>query len=170
MLGRVARDDPWFFTQIDSAIYGDDDVLSDLSPLAARISILRQYADYCTRQEVLDRSLSHALLLRPMNQIFRGMEQEKILFGNLLRESTAVHDTDLQNSTPRSSQTYMFGEKVHTVLDRLEQGLVTPTAAARRANFQTQQQQKQQQQQQQRQPRNRGVNKKPRHQRKKTYN
>ena len=40
----VARDNPFFAAQIDSELYGDENVLGKLPPLEARLRILASYA------------------------------------------------------------------------------------------------------------------------------
>ena len=52
MLGRLARDDPWFFSRVDSEIFGDADAFAGVSPLEARLRIVEQCAvAYSNRPE-----------------------------------------------------------------------------------------------------------------------
>ena len=52
MLGRLARDDPWFFASVDSVLFGDEDAFAGLPPLEARLRVIEQYADYCETEQV----------------------------------------------------------------------------------------------------------------------
>jgi tRNA-dihydrouridine synthase A len=51
MLGRLARDDPWFFASVDSALFGERDAFEGLAPLEARLRVIEQYADYCEGEQ-----------------------------------------------------------------------------------------------------------------------
>lgn len=83
MMGRIARDNPFFFAAIDSVVFGDQDAFAQLTPFEARVKVLEQYAEYCN-QEQREVEVSREMLLRPINQIFEGLP-EKQTFASAIR-------------------------------------------------------------------------------------
>jgi len=102
MLGRLARDDPFFFSQIDPIVFGMKDRFANLTPLGARIKVLQEYAEYVLQEEQ-QHNVSKELLLRPMNKIFEGLP-EKELFARLLR---------------RKDKSPLLGDRIFQALDDL---------------------------------------------------
>ena len=106
MLGRLARDNPWFFVQVDSAIFGDEDVFAGLPPLEARLRVVEQYAEYCAEEERGGHEPSREMLLKPLNQLLEGLN-EKEAFGTLLRR------------TPKEARPPLFADELLLAVDSL---------------------------------------------------
>lgn len=70
MLGRLARDQPFFFARIDSDIFGSGEHVRDT--VDARIDLLARYAKYATSEQQSGREKSREMLLKPLNRIFDG--------------------------------------------------------------------------------------------------
>jgi tRNA-dihydrouridine synthase len=104
MLGRHARDSPWFFSRVDSEIYGAvDPVARGLSPLDGRVRIVEHYAAYATEEQRSGRETSREMLLKPLNQIFDGMPAHKVAFATSIR------------STPKAKRPEWFGDEICAV-------------------------------------------------------
>jgi tRNA-dihydrouridine synthase A len=126
MIGRVARDDPWFFAAADAVLYGEKDVWKGRSQLAARMDVLRAYAAYAT-QEQKEHGVSREVLLIPTNQVFEGLPHAKRAFATSLRHHTHKH-THAHRYTHRRTyhinalytqrstrvQTYTHASHIHT--------------------------------------------------------
>lgn len=84
MIGRYARDDPFFISKVDSTLFGDEDRF-DLPPLDARSFVIRKYASYACKEQRAGFA-SREMLLKPLNRIFEGMA-EKQLFADTVRSS-----------------------------------------------------------------------------------
>ena len=106
MLGRMARDDPFFFAQVDTTIFGDDDRFKGLSPLEARLRVLEAYADYCRDEQAAGHEHSREMLLKPTNQLLAGLP-EKDTYGRLIR------------STPKAERPRLFGDELKMAIAQL---------------------------------------------------
>jgi len=53
MLGRMARDNPFFFARIDSEIFGDDNILGDLRAFEVHIFVSFTHDTDCVTDKVL---------------------------------------------------------------------------------------------------------------------
>merc|ERR1712129_521459 len=84
MFGRTARDEPWLFASVDSALVGDADEFSGVSAIEARLRVIERYADYCADEQSQGHERSRELLLKPLNQLFHGMQQ-KNAFARMVR-------------------------------------------------------------------------------------
>ena len=72
MLGRAVTNAPWaILSAVDTCVYGES-----ANPLANRREALRQYIDYCTRQETYDADdrwrPTERALLKPLHGLFAG--------------------------------------------------------------------------------------------------
>lgn len=110
MLGRKARDDPFFFSAVDPLVFGDIDAFARMTTLQARCSVLRQYADYVLEEQSSGRERSREMLLKPTNQIFEGCGSNvKKRWGHLMR------------STPARDRPVLFGDEMLFALEALLQ-------------------------------------------------
>ena len=136
MLGRLARDDPFFFACIDSQaravhqllmvtrtacehsaaallaalssvqVFGDADRFAGMSPLEARLHVLEEYAEYCLEEQLDGPETSREMLLIPTNNVFLN-RPEKDAFATLLR------------STPVHSRPKRFGDELLSAVERM---------------------------------------------------
>jgi tRNA-dihydrouridine synthase A len=120
MLGRVARDNPFFFAAADAVVFGEPDANKGRSLLAARVDVLRAYAEYATWEQQ-ERGVSREVLLIPTNQILEGLSHAKRAFATSLR------------GTPRNARPDRFGDEILNALHSLEaSGNATPPSKSRK--------------------------------------
>ena len=106
MIGRLARDDPFFFARVDAQIFGDVDAFAGLSPLEARLRVLERYAEYCAREQRDRPQTAREMLLIPTNHVLEGV-REKATLAALLR------------GTPPRSRPPLFGEELLLAVERV---------------------------------------------------
>lgn len=66
MIGRLAYNNPWFFHNIDSLYYHEED------PSFSRLEILEDYGEYCDLIQARERPLNHCYLAKPLTNLFHG--------------------------------------------------------------------------------------------------
>ncbi|KAJ1458732.1 hypothetical protein M885DRAFT_512530 [Pelagophyceae sp. CCMP2097] len=110
MVGRLARDDPFFFAGVDHRLFGDVDVSKGLGAFEARLLVLEAYASYCDKEQKEASKYSpvaREMLLKPTNQLFQGLPLAKQLYGAALR------------ARPEGKRPEFFGDELRQVLDEL---------------------------------------------------
>ena len=115
MIGREARDNPFFFANADEVVFGmsrgeipgaNKKPQPPLSPLEDRVKVLRAYADYAMREQA-EFGTSRETLLIPTNQLFHGLKGAKQTFAHSIR------------STPKHKRPRLLGQELLAAADLL---------------------------------------------------
>jgi tRNA-dihydrouridine synthase len=133
MLGRIARDRPFLFSQIDSEVFGDaTDPLQSSNTRSngrgewdGRLRLLEAYASYANEEQKSGRETSREMLLKPLNQVFdieSGYAWERKEFATLIRSGRRTQgagDGKLGHLGRSKSQPRWFGDELLETVNQM---------------------------------------------------